>query len=57
MSSLTKTSLKVAIQELIDMRKGSIFRIRYIDADMQFEFIRDEFEGIEVDIVDADDHV
>ena len=57
MSSLTKTSLKVAVQELIDMRKGGIFRIRHIDADMQFEFIKDEFEGVEVDIVDADDHV
>ena len=55
--SLTKRALKVETQEQIDICKSSGFRIRYADSDMQFEFIKDEFEEVEVDIVDADNHV
>ena len=56
MLSLTKRTLKVATRELKDICKGSGFKIRHVDANMQFECITDEFEEVEVDIVDLDDH-
>ena len=57
MLQLTKKGLTVAIQELVDVYQGRGFRIRHTYTDMQFECIKDEFEGVEVEIVDADDRV
>ena len=56
MTTLTKTALKDAVSKITRMHKNGCFQIKHIDADVQFECTQDEIEGVEIDIVDADDH-
>ena len=41
---------------LPECTKNRGFQIKHIDADVQFECTQDEIEGVEIDIVDADDY-
>ena len=53
---LNKTSLKYSGIKIARVCKNGGFQIKHIDADVQFECLQEEIEGVEIDIVDADEH-
>ena len=57
MTAMKKHSLTQSMQEVLRVCEKRGFKVRHIYADLQFECIEDEIDGVEVDIVDADDHV
>ena len=53
----TKESSLSAIEKAIDVCKLGGFKVKCIDADLQFERAEDETNDVLFEIVDADDHV
>ena len=49
--------MKEEIEKIIKTHNTAGFNVTHIVADMQFECTQDEFDGIEVDIIDVDDYV
>ena len=45
------------MQKVLKVCERRGFKVKHIDADLQFECVQDEFDRIEVDIVGADDIV
>ena len=52
----TKASSLSAIENVINACKPGGFKVKCIDADLQFEFVEDDVNGALIEIVDADDH-
>ena len=53
----TKISLFNFIKKVIKKYKDSRFKIKFIDVDMQFKYLEDDFGGITFEIVDTDDYM
>ena len=52
----TKMSLFESMKKVIKKYEDSSFKVKFVDADMQFECLEDDFRGIIFKIVDTDDH-
>ena len=42
---------------MINVCKYRKFKVEYIDTNLQFECIQNSIDDVEIDIVDADDHI
>lgn len=57
MIAMTNNSLLQAMQKVLKVCERRGFKVKCTDSDLQFECVQDGFDDVEVDIVDADDHV
>ena len=53
----TKTLLSKSIEKVIKKYEDGGFKVKFVDADMQFECLEDSFGGITLEIADTNDHV
>ena len=54
--SRSKVSLQTKLQEVIDQHKAHGFKVKHVDADVEFECLEDSMPSTSFDIAAADEH-